>query len=217
MDFLKSKEATVILLLTAITYTSAIAFEYGYAWIFKYPAELIYVDSNALLKSLIYIFYYITLVTITFYTPYPKSRSVIKNIISIIFTSALMYILLVLILKQIETLAYILIASMIGISTLITNVIYLKRNKNKSYLIWSFILPFIFVTLFSFIIGLHQASTEENFYNFEIKNEKYAVIRIYNNKLIAKKINFDRNSPYDETAIFNLDELKELVLFKIKK
>ncbi|EPL4465534.1 hypothetical protein MC862_001642 [Proteus mirabilis] len=217
MDFLKKKEAIIILFLTAMTYTSAISFEYGYAYVFEYPIELIYVDSNSLFKSLIYILVYITLIVITFFTPYPKNNGIIKDIILVIVTTSFMLGLAIPISNDSKLPDIVSIISIAGLVSLIMRIVFSKRNENKSYLIWSFLLPPISLISLSFFIGMYQATVETEFFEFEIENKKYAVIRIYNNKLIAKKIDMETLNLNKETVFFSLDELKGTEFLKFRK
>lgn len=217
MDFLRSKEATVILLLTAMTYTSAIAFEYGYAWVFKYPVELIYVDANSLFKSLIHILIYITLMVLTFFTPYPEKKEMLKDIISAFLTIAAMTIIVSIVTDDSKMRDILLIISITGAISYLLRFVFSKRKESKTYMIWSYILPSLALILFSFLIGMYQASVETEFFEFDKKNEKYAIIRIYNDKLIAKKINVETKDFYNETILFSLNELKEVEFIKVKK
>lgn len=152
MDFLKTKEAFLILLLTIGTYTSAISFEYGYAFTFNYPKELIYVDSNSLFKSLIYIGLYIFFILATFYTPYPDKndsivRTTIRSSISIIAASGVIYILT----GDSKLLNTFIIVTIIGLITALIRWLYRKKENGNYYVVWSSAISMISLVLFSFI------------------------------------------------------------------
>ncbi len=161
INFIKSKEALLILLITVLSYMSAISFEYGYAYHFDYPMEFITLDSKFLFVGLLYLFFNITCVMLMFFTPWPENREK-----AIKLTTVTVFIMIIFIVQSYRHGSkycgfFVLTLSIATVTYLISRIVK-NHKRNPSYLIWSATLPLIAIMTFSFLIGLQQAALKKN-------------------------------------------------------
>ncbi|ENE4907677.1 hypothetical protein ACR70V_17180 [Klebsiella pneumoniae] len=187
INFIKSKEALLILLITVLSYMSAISFEYGYAYHFDYPMEFITLDSKFLFVGLLYLFFNITCVMLMFFTPWPENREK-----AIKLTTVTVFIMIIFIVQSYRHGSkycgfFVLTLSIATVTYLISRIVK-NHKRNPSYLIWSATLPLIAIMTFSFLIGLQQAALKKEFNYFHDQFKDYVIIRLYDGNLIAKEV-----------------------------
>lgn len=198
INFLKNKEALLILVLTVLCYISATSFEYGYAYYFGYPVEVIALDSKSLFVGLSYLFLNAIYVMLIFFTPWPSTKektiklTSISWIIMIIFTIQAYR-------HHSQYLSFFIITlSIIITTTYVVFKIVKNYNKNTGYLIWTIITPTITIAIFSFFIGLQIASLKTDFNFFHDNETDYVILRVYDGNVVAKSVDINKKTLGEE-------------------
>lgn len=215
IDFIKSKEALLILAITVLSYMSAISFEYGYAYHFDYPIEFITLDSKFLFVGMSYLFFNIICVMLMFFTPWPESK-----VKAVKVTAVTVFIMIVFIVQsyrhKTEYGGFFVLSLSIATVTYIIYKIVKNHKRNPSYLIWSATLPLIAIMTFSFLIGLQQASLKKEFSYFHDQSKDYVIIRLYDGNLVAKEVNIKERKLGSEILYIPSYNPAPITLNKIK-
>lgn len=193
INLIKSKEALLILLITVLSYMSAISFEYGYAYHFDYPMEFITLDSKFLFVGLLFLFFNMTCVMLMFFTPWPENKE--KAIKFTIFTVLVMIVFIVQSYRyNSKYFGFFILTLSIATVTYVIYRIVKNHKRNPGYFIWSAILPLIAIMTFSFLIGLQQASLKKEFDYFHDQLKDYVIIRLYDGNIIAKEVDIKEHT-----------------------
>lgn len=221
-----------VIILTILGYCVALMFERGYAKIFNYPFSMITVDIKSLFIAILSVFVFVfvlLLPAILLFKCMLKFNTIVRYII--MFVSFLLLGYIIHFSSWGGTLfgvILILLVSIVGMSCctdyLLKSLTEPNAPENTSiesyinyflnYKIVSFISFYIFVFVWVMAVGLSvgrfYAQNINDFFTFQKDNNKYAIIKQYDNTLITAKI-ID-NKLESKVTYFTTDSLNGLVL-----
>lgn len=238
------KETLLLAIITNASYCAAYFYESGYANYFNYSKDLISISIMNLLQMGFGLFMFIFIVTgfIDMIISLIKPSGVIGKILTNLFSYLILVFMVLFISYLIGDGYFKYIASALDIFVLFILIVsfpYRKKSKSrleslneniendfldrkqsitktrKSAELLSMLFLLLFFSLLISAIGTYAARSTTDFYFVEKNNIKYVIVNKYNDYLVTKRIN-KKNEFEEDTYIFNISELNDNAIKKIK-
>lgn len=231
INYFKKNDGLTVALLTASCYVAAYFFEAGYARYAGIPIELISISLGNIVSTSIFLFFATVVVYIVCTSPYiiitrkfgNYKLAIVSSFIFSLVIFSLINIYLVGELTQgviIKALcAWIILTFLFyfiinekkdTIPSASEKPLYEKINDVTGKFFWLSI-PCVFFIL---NCGTYSARLQDSFDTFTLKNNKYAILKIYGENIIAKRI-VDKNKS-NGIYIFKTDDFKDVEIIKQK-
>lgn len=231
LSYLKKSDGLTVAILTASCYVAAYFFEAGYARQSGIPIELISISLGNIVSTSIFLFFATTIAFFACTFPYILiTRNFGENklavVSSFIFSLAIFALLNIYLLGELTKGAIIktLIAWMV-----FTFLFYFLINgmesdspskntkplSNKIYdVTGTFFWLFFPCAFFIMSCGVYSARLEVSFNTFKLKNNEYAILRIYGENIITKRVVDNKMS--DGIFIFKTDDFNGIEIISRK-
>lgn len=244
IKYILKKETLLIAIITSASYCAAYFFELGYANHFNYSKDLISISIMNLLQMGFGLFMLIFFITgiMDMLVSLIKPLGIIGKIVKNLFSYFILFIIVLTILFLGGDVNFKYVAISVGIFVLLVIIVSFPFKEKSKNILESInnniekelidrrisvketrksteLLAILFIVIiFSLIItslGKYSARTKTVFYFFEKNNINYVIVNKYDDYLIAKKINKNKEFE-DDTYIFNIAELNDIPMKEIK-